>query len=673
MPRTSSQRTQTLTVREATFRALNLLQKGQLQEAERLLLAVLKVRPDYFDALHLQGLLLARRNNSEGAIRLFRRALKLRPRSAEVHSDLGVSLQRLGLHLDAIACFDRALEINPDHVNALYNRGVSLAWLQRHGEALASFDTALAIQADHLGALSHRGLALANLDRHTEAIASYEQVLAVRPDHAQALNNLVGALGRQNRLQDAIPYYEKALAINPDSDYALGGDAYCRAQVCDWKGYLDRQERLISNVRSGKRASMPFLFIAQSDNAGDQRTCAATYVRDQCPPQPQPLWNGERYKHDRIRVAYVSADFHDHATAHLMAELFELHDRTRFEVTAVSFGPDAPGEMRTRLKRAFERFIDVRQRSDRDIARLIRELEIDIAVDLKGFTTGSRTGIFALRPAPIQVNYLGYPGSMGSDYFDYVLADRIVIPEQDRPHYSENVVFLPDCYQVNDSKRRVAERTPARAEVGLPEQGFVFCCFNNSYKVTPTVFDVWIRLLRHVEGSALWLLEDNAAAVRNLRCEAEARGIDPNRLVFAPRVKLAEHLARHRCADLFLDTLPYNAHTTASDALWTGLPVVTCAGTTFAGRVAASLLNAIGLSELIARSMLEYETLALNLATDGNLLRHVREKLARNRVTAPLFNTVRFKRHIETAFIEMWETYQRGEKPRGFAVAPCVD
>jgi predicted O-linked N-acetylglucosamine transferase (SPINDLY family) len=324
--------------------------------------------------------------------------------------------------------------------------------------------------------------------------------------------------------------------------------------------------------------------------------------------------------------------------------------------------------MRTRLRKGFDRFLDVREESDRETALLLRELETDIAVDLKGFTTACRTEILAYRPAPIQVSYLGYPGTMGADFIDYILADRFVIPEQQHAFYSEKIVYLPDSYQPNDTQRRIGERTPTRAEAGLPEAGFVFCSFNSNHKITPAVFEIWMRLLHRVEGSVLWLLENNAAATSNLRREAAARGIAAERLVFAPRVNVDDHLARHRLAELFLDTLPYNAHTTASDALWAGLPVLTCAGTTFPGRVAGSLLRAVALPELVTDSLPEYEALALRLATDGERLAALRARLTENRATCPLSDTPRFRRHIEAAYDTMWKRYEAGEPPASFAV-----
>jgi predicted O-linked N-acetylglucosamine transferase (SPINDLY family) len=325
--------------------------------------------------------------------------------------------------------------------------------------------------------------------------------------------------------------------------------------------------------------------------------------------------------------------------------------------------------MRDRLSHAFERFIDVRERSDAEIADLLRELEVDIAVDLAGFTGAARTGIFALRPAPVQVNFLGYTGTMGAPYFDYIVADEMVIPEEQRVHYAEKVVYLPDVFQVNDARRRIAESTPARSDVGLAEGAFVFCSFNNSFKIAPPVFERWMRLLRDVDGSVLWLLDGGPEVSANLRREAQARGVDPERLVFARKVPHEDHLARHRLADLFLDTLPFNAHTTASDALWAGLPVVTCLGTTFAGRVAASLLQAVGLPELITHSLDEYEAMALRLARDPPSLATIKGKLANQRTTFPLFDTDRFRRHLEAAYVAMWERYQRGEVSVAFEVA----
>jgi predicted O-linked N-acetylglucosamine transferase (SPINDLY family) len=510
---------------------------------------------------------------------------------------------------------------------------------------------------------------LLQLNRPQEALASYDRALATKPDFAEALNNRGDALLDLGRHEELIENYKTLLSVKPDYDYARGGLLRAQMQCCEWAEYDESTAQTSEDIRSGKRADTPFNFLAVSESAADQLKCSQTFVADKYPAAAQPVWRGERYRHDKIRVAYLSADLRDHAVAHLIAGLFEAHDRTRFDIAAISFGPDPNDEMRARLRAAFNRFIDVREKSDQDIALLLRELEIDIAVDLQGFTKHCRPGIVAHRAAPVQVNYLGYPGTMGAPYIDYILGDQHVIPPEHQSYYTEKVVYLPECYQPNDSKRRIAARTPTRAELGLPDDGFVFCSFNNTYKFTPAMFDVWMRLLRHVEGSVLWLQEVNATAAKNLRREAIERGIDANRLVFAPRVpRLEDHLARYRLADLFLDTLPFTAQATASDALWAGLPVLTRLGGAFAGRVAASLLNAVGLPELIAGSREDYEALALKLAFNRELLADIKARLAQNRATYPLFNTDRFRRHIEAAYVTMWERGQSGEPPASFAV-----
>jgi predicted O-linked N-acetylglucosamine transferase (SPINDLY family) len=392
-------------------------------------------------------------------------------------------------------------------------------------------------------------------------------------------------------------------------------------------------------------------------------------MSDRFRPASEPLWRGERYSHDRIRVAYLSTDFGEHAVATQIAGVLERHDRTRFETIAISYGRNDRSATRARLERAFERFIDVESRSDREVASEIRALETDIVVDLTGLTARSRPGILALRPAGLQVQYLGYAGSLGAEYVDYVIADDVVIPEHHRSHYAEKVATLPDTYMPTDSERAIGTR-PSRAQAGLPETGFVFCAFNNSYKVSPELFDIWMRLLKAVEGSVLWLPDMNDTTRRNLIQEAEARGVAGLRLVFASYAASgAEHLARLGLADLFLDTRPYNAHSSASDALWAGIPVLTLPGDTFASRVGASLLSACGLAELIADSAQSYEAIALHLASDKAEYAALKAKLERNRTSSVLFDTARFTRHLEAAYATMYEHHQRGGEPRPFRVS----
>jgi predicted O-linked N-acetylglucosamine transferase (SPINDLY family) len=586
-----------------------------------------------------------------------------------VRHRLGYCHLALGEFAQAEALLRREVEAHPDLIDAWNALGVALVNQFRLPDALEVFLDAARRDPD--SAVAHNNIAnvLGDLGRGAEALPHLQRAVALDPGLADAHYNLGALLHGLKRHEEAISSLEQALRLAPATTYALGHLAWNEMAICRWEGLAARVEALRAQVRARSTAVEPFTFVAVSHSAEEQRLCAERHVQENVPPRPA-LWQGARYRHDRIRVAYLSADFHEHATAYLMAGLFERHDRARFELTGISYGPDDSGPMRRRLSRAFGRLVDVRGRSDEEVARLLVSLEVDIAVDLKGHTTGSRPGILAYRPAPIQAAYLGYPGTMGAGFIDYILADRFVIPEEDRRFYTEKVVYLPGCYQVNDAQRAIAPGTPDRAGAGLPREGFVFCCFNNNYKILPPVFGAWMRLLRDVPGSVLWLLEDNAAAKRNLQDATRARGIDPARLVFAPRLPPAEHLARHRAADLFLDTLPYNAHTTASDSLWAGLPVLTCAGTTFAGRVAGSLLGAAGLPELVTGSLPEYEALALALARDPGRLQGLRDKLARNRAAAPLFDTDRFRRGLEAAYAAMWENWQRGESPREFAVQP---
>lgn len=647
-------------------------QLGRHEEALASFDRALALRPDYPEGLVNRGNTLRASRQPAKALADYEQALALKPQFPEAWLSRGNALQDLARQQEAIASYEQALTLRPAYPDAHLFIGNSLGELHRHAQSLASYERALEIDPAHVGALVGRGNALLRLKRNEEALACYDRVLQLRPGLHEVLNNRGSVLRELKRYAEAAEAFGRLAAALPDFAYAQSNQFHSSLYCCDWTGYEQRVARISEGVLAGARMDVPFSFLAISGSAEAQLRCARRYVADRYPAADPPLWTGQRYRHQKIRLAYLSADFHDHATAYLMAGLFELHDRERFEVTALSFGPDATGGMRDRLLPAFDAFIDVRQRSDRETAALMREMEIDIAVDLKGFTTGNRAGIFALHPAPIQVSYLGYPGTMGAAYMDYLVADARVVPADHQPFYSERIVHLPDSYQVNDAKRVISPRPPSRAEAGLPERGFVFCCFNNNYKIAPAVFSIWMRLLRQVPGSVLWLLEDNADAARNLRAEANLRGVAPERLVFAARLPLDEHLARHRLADLFLDTLPCNAHTTASDALWAGLPVLTCMGESFAGRVAGSLLYAMELPELITEDSSRYEELALRLATTPPLLAQVRSKLAQNRLASPLFDTDRFRRHLEAAYLAMWQRHERGLAPESFAI-PAED
>jgi protein O-GlcNAc transferase len=621
---------------------------GNLAEAERLYRQMLghAILPEVLVNL---GNVLAAQNRREEALASYDKALLARPDFFEALFNRANTLLELKRPEEALRNYDQVAALRPDFTSGWNNRGTALRNLQRLDDALASFSRAAALSPIHINALTNVAIVLWDLGRLEEALAASDRALTLAPSSAEALYIKANILRDLKRLDAALTHYEMTLAANPAHQHALTGAAQMALGLCDWQRVDALGPRVKDNAANGPAIIQPLVLLGYSDDAALQRHCAENYVRRTVPMRPA-LATGTRYRHDRIRLAYLSADFHQHPTAQLLAELFERHDRSRFEVTGIGFGPDDGSAMRARMKQAFDHFEDVRGRSDAEVAALLKARETDIAVDLNGHTAGARTGILACRPAPVQVNYLVYPGTIGADFIDYILADRIVLPTDQQPFFREKIVHLPDCYQANDAAR-VLPPAPARADAGLPETGFVFCCFNNSWKITQPVFDIWMRLLGETRNSVLWLLDGQQAP--NLREAATSRGINPDRLVFAPKLALEQHLARHQLADLFLDTLPYNAHTTCSDALRAGVPVVTCYGKVFPGRVAASLLKAIDLPELVTTRLEDYETLALELAGNPALLKATREKLARNRPTTPLFDSAHFRRNIEAAYEAM--------------------
>jgi predicted O-linked N-acetylglucosamine transferase (SPINDLY family) len=627
----------------------------------------LALNPAYAEARNNLGNTLHLLGRNHDAIAQYEQAIAIQPDYAEAHWNCGNAFRSLGRPEEAIAQYEKALELKPNYAEAYNSLGNILRMLARSEEAAAQYRKALAVKPDYVDAHINLGIALSALGREEEALVEYARALTIKPGNCDALSSRGDTLARLKRHKEALASYEQALVTDPDHSDAFNGLLLSAANTCDWARTARLRHQAAARVAAGKFVE-PFTFLGYCGDPALQLACAKTYIRHKVPELPPRLWTGAVWRNDQIRIAYLASGFHGHPTGYLTAGLIELHDRHRFEILGISTGPDDGSEIRARLVRAFDQFFDVRSKNDREVAALIHDLQIDIVIDRSGYTANARAEILACRPAPIQVSYIGFPGSLGADFYDYVIADRIVLPFGEQQFHIERIVHLPDTYLVTDSKLAIAGTTPSRQQAGLPEHGFVFCCFNNNNKITAPVFDVWIRLLHQVDGSVLWLLRSNAAAEINLKNEAAARGIDPTRLIFADRLRLDEHLARHRLADLFLDTLPYNAHTTASDALWAGLPLVTCLGEAFAGRVSASLLNAIGLPELITNSLGEYELLALRIATDPSLLRRLRDKLRHNRIICPLFDTERYRRHIEAAYMKMWEIWQRGDSPRSFTV-----
>jgi predicted O-linked N-acetylglucosamine transferase (SPINDLY family) len=625
--------------------------------------------PRLANAHSMLGLIHGALREFEPALACHERALSLLPSDPKLWLEKARTLSGMD-QPDALAACDRAASLGGNPAEVWAARGHVYAQSNAVMEALGAHRKALEIDSSFAEALSGYGKMLAMAWRNEEALAQFDKLLALKPRNAEAWLQRGHALRNLGRHDEASRSFSRAFALEPRLLCAGGDKLFAALQLCDWTGLQEDVRRVVEMVRQDIPAAQPFAFFNFAGSAADQFQCSRSYAKQACPSR-DPVWRGERYEHDRIRIAYVSADLCDHVVANIAAGTFERHDRSRFEVTALHFGQQGESAMRSRLKGAFDRFMDVREKSDLAIARLIRELEIDIVIDPSGYTRNARTGIFAHRPAPVQVNWLGFPGTMGVDYIDYIIADETIIPPDEQEFYAEKVVYLPDAYGPSD-KRPSPGKPPGRAAAGLPPDGFVFCCLNATQKILPQDFDVWMRILRRVEGSVLWLMDSGAEAKANLGREAEARGVAKQRMIFAPRVPLLDHVARHQLADLFLDTQIYNAHTTAVDSLWAGVPVLTLPGHAFASRVAASFLKAVDLPEMIVSSPEEYEALACKLAAEPDRLAAIKAKLAANRTTKPLFDTARFTRHLDAAYRTMWEHHRRGEKPASFKV-PVLD
>ncbi len=692
------------------------LQRGRPEQALADLDQALSLRSDLLRAHVARGNALQQLGRNEDAVQAYAAAIALDPRAYDAHANRGVSWSRLGRDEQALLDYNAALALQPDTVDIRYNRGLLLFRGQRHSEALDDFDAVLSHHAKDAEAWSWRAYSLCALHRHAEAmqaaneacrlapasasawraiayvrmqlgqereaIQAYRSAIAVRraddPEAGSDHHHLGLALTRAGMHEAALAEFEQASNCNPAAPHAAGDRLIAAMRTVHWEDFAERRADLCAAIARGESVASPFAVATFADDPALISRAGALFLEQQglqrLAPAPLPALQPR----ERIRIGYFSADFHAHATALLMIDLLSQHDRAQFEVFLFAFGPTPPDAMTAQLADAVEHFIDVRTLPDEAICALAQQSGIDIAIDLKGYTQDCRPGIFARRAAPLQLNYLGYPGGMGAGFIDYLIGDPVVTPLEQQAHYCERLACLPHCYQPNSASQRslpppVADRAAARQAAGLPAQGFVFCCFNNTYKITPDWFALWMDLLREVDDSVLWLYEPDAEALPRLRMQAEAHGIAASRLIFAPKLALPEHLARHELADLFLDTLPYNAHTTGSDALWAGLPMLSCLGAAFPGRVGASLLHAVGLPELIASSPEDYRARALRWACDPVALRGLRERLQGNRANAPLFDTARYRRHLEAAYRQMWQRCLRGEAPVAFVVPATPD
>ena len=604
-------------------KAVNLYEKGQLNSAKEIALHIYNSKPEYFDNLRLLNLICFKKKDFSLALDFINKAIKINPNFAEAYNEQGNALNELKQLKLSIKSYDQAIKLNPKYADAYYNKG----------------------------------LALHELKRIELAIENYDQAIKINPNHVYSHNNKGYALQKLKKIEASIESFYNVLKINPNFDFLLGELVHAKNKLCDWNSFNKDLETLKNKINEKKKSSTPFPVLQLYDSPSIQKKTAEIYVKEKFYKEKilNPISIVKKNK--KIRLGYYSADFYNHAMSYLLAGLFKQHDKSKFELFAFSFGPEKNDEMSKKIPNYFNDFVKVNFKTDKEIAEISRNLKIDIAIDLLCFTTNNRMGIFSERCAPIQVNYLGYPGTSGANFIDYIIADKILIPKESQKYYSEKIIYLPNTYQARDSSLKISDKIFKREELGLPKNAFVFCCFNQNNKITPNIFDIWMRILKTVDKSVLWLLEDNSIAVKNLRKEAKKRKIDPKRIIFAKRMSMTNHFARHKCADLFIDTFPYGAHTTCSDSLWAGLPIVTLMGKSFASRVGGSLLNAINLEELITITEKEYEKLIMELANNSYRLKEIRNKLHKNRFTKPLFDTKLYTKNIELAYTKIYEKH----------------
>ena len=639
--------------------ALDFFKNRKLNKAKNICEEILKEHPDSFDTLHLLGLILFLNQNYHQSANLINKAIKIKSDSAEIYNLYSIVLMNIKKTDEAIENWNKAIQIKPDYAEAYYNLGNALLSLERLNEAIENYNKAIEIKPNNPEAYFNRGNAFFNFNKLNDAIESYNKAIEIKPDNAAFHYNKGNTLIKLNNLEDALESFNRAIQINPDHNYLLGQYIFLKNKLNDWSYFDENLEKLKNDIMKLKNTTMPDITLSIYDSPLLQKISAETYLKSKYAKFDilKPI-NKENNK--KIHLGYYSADFRNHAVSHLIIKLLELHDKSKFKLTGFSLNPtnNINDKMYKRISSAFDQFIHVGSKSDKDIAQISRNLKIDIAIDLMGFTNLNRFGIFLHRCAPIQVNYLGYPGTSGSECMDYIIGDKTVIPKENQKFFSEKIAYMPHTYQANNSTKKISINTFSREYFGLPKNGFVFCCFNQSYKINPTTFDLWIDILNNLNDSVLWLLEQNPKASNNLKKEIHSRGLDASRIIFAKKIPMQDHLARHQFADLFIDSFPYTAHTTCSDALWAGLPVLTLMGNSFSSRVAASLLTAIGLPELVVKTKKEYKDLAIDLATNKEKLNQIKNKLKNKRINSPVFDTKLFTKNIEKLYSIMHQKHQ---------------
>ena len=676
------------------FLAIILINFKNYKKARDLLEQVVLIKPNSADAYNNMGICLEKLNDLDGAIKNYNLAISNKPNFAEAHNNIGVVFQKLrnfdqailqykkaisykNLYLDAyinlanlfketkqfeeaIKNYDLAINLNPKLAEVYNNKGNALKEIRKFEEAIKNYDLAINLNPKLAEVYNNKGNALKEIRKFEEAIKNYDLAINLNPNFAEAYFNTATALQDIKNFEKAVLYFEKALLLDKEIPFCKGYLLHAKMLCCNWSGLNELYKEIYNDVEKNRYSATPFGYQAICDDESNLQKCAQLYSSKRFPEIKNNLFSKKVSKNKKIKIGYLCGEFREQATSILMTEVWEKHNKEDFEIIAFDSGWDDKSLRRNRIINAFDKFIDISKVSDLDAAKIIYKEQIDILINLNGFFGTGRPVVFSYRPAGIQINYLGFPGTIGSKYIDYILCDQTVVPLESKKFYNEKIIYLPDSYQANDTKRNISDKKFLRKELSLPNESFVFCCFNNNYKITPNMFDVWARLLKKIDNSVLWLIEGNSEATENLKKEVKIRNIDASRLIFAKRMKLEDHLARHKNADLFLDTLPYNAHTTASDSLWAGLPVLTCLGKAFPGRVAASLLRSLDLPELITYSENEYISKAEELALNPEKLTLIKNKLDANKFSQPLFNTELFCRNLESAFKIIFERYSLG-------------
>jgi len=640
------------------------LELRQLKQALTHVNAALALAPDSPAALNLRANICAKSQLHEEALRDFNRVYFLTPDNLDAQTNPVNFLCQLGRHEEALQMVDQLAQKHMGSIPLLLLKSKILQSLNRYTSAISVLDEILDLAPQNATAYKFKADILRNMQRLGEALKCYEAALRFQPAYPDAHYGQGIVLQAMKRHEEAIASYKEATLSDHYHMRLQGRAILCRMMICDWSDLEDQQRQLNEEILQGLHATTAFAALVSVYSPALLQKCAQLFVADVFPDRSKNNPLPKRTNSGKIRIGYFSSDFRNHPVSQLAIGFLEKHDHNQFEIIGINISSAPKDALTERVAAAMDQFIEVGSLMTEQIVAKCRDLQLDIAVDLNGLTFGGNTGIFARRVAPIQVNYLGYPGTSGAPYFDYIIADRIVVPEEHFAFYSEKVAHLPHSYLPNDPKKDISAHCPSRSEVGLPSKGFVFCCFNNCYKISPQIFAVWMRILARTPESVLWLSEMNQSAVINLKKAATQSGIDASRIIFATRTELlADHLARHALADLFLDTINYNAHTTASDALWTGLPVLTCMGESFAGRVAASLLNSLGVPELAVDSLESYENLAVAIATDPELYASLKKKILEKRKECPIYNPTEFARNMENLFQNMMKRHNQNHAP----------